>query len=115
MRNTEEESLQKAIWQHILIRGTDNTIAYAVPNGIPSSKRTGARFKAQGLTAGVFDLAFVLSDGRAAFLELKVGKGRLSPAQTKFSDKCTKIGIEHAVSYNLDNALSILLAWGVIE
>lgn len=114
-RDNPEERLQISIVEHLRLLAPKNVIWFAVPNGEKRSKRTAGRLKAQGVVAGVFDLAFVLEDGRAAFLELKSEKGRLSPAQIAFSEQCTRMGVEHAVSSNLDNALSILRAWGAIK
>lgn len=113
-RRDDEYQLQKAIWQHIMLLKPANVIAYAVPNGEHRSKRTGARLKAMGVVAGVPDFAFVLADGRAAFLELKSSRGRLSPGQKAFADQCLSMEVEYAVSADLDTCLNILTAWGVI-
>lgn len=110
-----EQELQKAIWQHIKLRGNPKTIAYAVPNGELRNKRTSIRLKAQGLVAGVPDLAFVLEDGRAAYLELKVLGNYQSPAQKAFQACCEAIGVPYEVCYTLDKALAILDAWGVLK
>lgn len=114
-RDNPEERLQMALVQHLIIRGQKNAIWYAVPNGIPASRRTGGRFKAQGMKSGIFDLAFVLPDGRAAFLEMKAPSGRLSPTQKQFQEQLVEMKIEHAVVSDLDTALRILEAWGVIK
>jgi hypothetical protein len=114
-RNNPEEQLQRAIWQHIKIRGNPKAIAFAVPNGIPSSKITSARFKAQGLLPGTPDLVFVLPDGRAAFMELKSDGGRLSKEQKVFQERCTAMEVEHVVCSGLDQALAVLTAWEVIK
>jgi ketopantoate reductase len=114
MRDNPEEQLQAAIVQHLKLLAPKNVIWFAVPNGIPTSKRTGARFKAQGVVAGIADLCFVLADGRAAFMELKSAKGRLSSEQKAFADRCAAMGVEHVVSANIDQALSVLRAWGVL-
>lgn len=114
-RQNPEETLQRAIVQHLRLLGKKDCIWFAVPNGIPSSKRTGARFKAQGLTAGVSDLCFVLSDGSFAAMELKAKGGRMSTEQKAFAAKCEMVGAPYAVCYDLDSALSVLRAWGVIK
>lgn len=114
MRKNDEEQLQRAIVQHLILRAPANVIWYAVPNGMPSSKRTGARFKSQGMRAGVPDLCFVLSDGHAAYMELKAPTGRLSPEQKAFREQCATMEVEYAVSADLDQCLSILTAWGVL-
>lgn len=113
-RDNPEERLQIAIVQHLRIRAPKNVIWFAVPNGEKRSKRTAGRLKAQGVVAGIADLAFVLPDGRAAFMELKAEKGRMSPAQLSFQSQCSEMEVPYAVSANLDQALSILEAWGVL-
>lgn len=113
-RQNPEEGLQKAIWQHIVLLGNPKAIAYAVPNGEYRSKRTGARLKAQGVVAGVPDLAFVLPDGRAAFVELKRPGGTLSPAQKAFHAKCAAMDVPCAVIADIDTAVATLRGWGVL-
>jgi hypothetical protein len=114
-RENPEERLQAAIVQHLHLRAPVNVIWYHPANGGLRSKRTAARMKAQGVVAGVADLAFVLSDGRAAFMELKAPTGRLSPAQKAFQEKCAAMDVEHAVVSDIDTALRILEAWGAIK
>lgn len=113
-RDNPEERLQVAIVEHLRLLAPANVIWYAVPNGEKRSKRTAGRLKAQGVVSGISDLAFVLSDGRAAFLELKSPTGRLSPAQKAFGERCAAMEVEYAVSSDLDQCLSILRAWGVL-
>jgi hypothetical protein len=114
-RENPEERLQAAIVQHLNLRAQSDVIWYHPANGGLRSKRTAARMKSQGVVAGVPDLAFVLPGGSAAFLELKSPTGRLSPAQKAFGEKCEAMGVPYAVSANLDNALAILVAWGVLK
>lgn len=109
-----EDELQRAVWQHIKLLAPKNVIAFAVPNGVPTSKRTGARFKATGTVAGVADLCIVTPDGLARFLELKKAGGRLSPDQKAFQAKCEAMSVPYVVCYSLDSALAILRAWNVI-
>jgi len=59
---------------------------FHVPNGGKRNKREAARFKAMGVKAGVHDLIILLSDARVIFIELKVGKNKLQPAQIKFDE-----------------------------
>lgn len=115
MRNNAEETLQKAIVQHLRIRGNPDAIWFHPANGIPASKRTGARFKALGVVAGVPDMVFTLPDGRSAYMELKALGGRLSPEQRAFAEKCIRLGVEHCVCYDIDTAISVLEAWKIIR
>lgn len=113
-RRNDEEDLHKAIWQHIKISGAKNIIAYHPANGGSRSKRTGAKLKAMGVVKGVPDLAFVLADCRAAFMEIKIPGGRLEPEQKAFQKRCADMGVEYVVVYSIDSALSVLRAWKVI-
>lgn len=113
-RRDPEGDLQRALVQHLRLLAPVNVIWAHIPNGEHRSKRTGARLKALGVQRGIPDLMFVLADGRAAFLELKARTGRLSPDQKAFGAKCEAMGVEYAVSADLDQALSILRAWGVL-
>jgi len=110
-----EGDLQAAIWAHIKVRGTKNTIAYHVPNTIKRSRNHTGILKGQGMVPGVADLAFVLSNGCAAFMELKAPGGRQSPAQVEFQARCERIDVPYVVCSDLDNALSILEAWGILK
>lgn len=114
-RNNAEETLQKAIIQHLRIRGNPDCIWFHPANGMPSSARTGARFKALGVVPGTPDLAFTLPDGRSAYMELKALGGRLSPEQRAFADKCARMGVEYCTCYDIDTAISVLEAWSVLK
>lgn len=81
------------------------------PNGGARSKVEGAIFKAMGVKPGVPDLVFVLPDGRAAFLELKAGRGRLSPAQEGFLARIDKLGCPWASVRSLAEAAHIIERW----
>lgn len=110
-----ESDLQKAIVAHLRLRGQPDVIWFHPMNNAPVSKRTAGRFKAEGVVAGVPDLCFTLSDGTSAFMELKAIGGRLSPEQKLFQAKCERNGVPYVICNQLDNALSILDAWGAIK
>lgn len=112
-RKNEEDNLQRALVQHLRLRADPRVIWYHCANA-PRSAASGARLKTMGMLAGVPDLAFVLPDGRAAFLELKVGKNKLSGGQTEFAQRCAVIGVECAAVWGIDQALAVLEAWQVI-
>jgi hypothetical protein len=68
-----------------------------------------------GVVRGVPDLAFVLPGGQAAFMELKSRLGKTSPEQDAFIAKCNEMGVPCPVVSDIDNALFILRAWGVLR
>lgn len=110
-----EEDLQRAIVAHLRLRGNPDCIWFHPMNSAPVSKRTAGRFKALGVVSGVSDLVFTLADGRSAYMELKAPGGRLSPEQRAFMDKCQRLGVEFCICYDIDTALSVLEAWGIIS
>ena len=88
--------------------------AFAIPNAAKRSPMLAARMKAEGLRAGVADLAIMLPGGRMAWLELKDGKGKQSDAQKGFEAICARLGHHYAVVRSLDEAITILKQWGAL-
>ncbi len=84
------------VWFHVANEGTSK-------NG----HIKGARLRAQGKWAGVYDYIFIAED-RSFALELKVTKGRLSEPQKIFKQWCTQLHIPHAEAYSLQEAIDIL-------
>jgi hypothetical protein len=74
----------------------------------PKSERDGARLKAAGMLRGVSDLCYRRGGGRVAFIELKVGKNKLSPAQKEFRDDCELLGDAYHVAYTLEEFIKII-------
>lgn len=114
-RKNEEEQLQRAIVEHLRLRAPRDVLWWHTPNGGARSKSDGGKFKALGVRPGVPDLQFLFPDGHVAFLELKAGDGKLSPEQTNFLIFCDRAGVEAAVAYNIDQALTILEVWGALK
>ena len=73
----DESAIQRAIVDYLAAVAPD-IFLYAVPNA--STRRKGGRAgnAVAGLRKGVPDLGLVLPGGRAAFIECKAEKGRLS-------------------------------------
>lgn len=113
MPKNDEGLIQRAIIEHLRIRADKRVIYFSIPNS-PRSKVAGGRLKAMGMLAGAPDLCFVLPDSTVCFLELKVGKNRLSEKQTDFAKRCKAIGVNCASAWGLDQALAIIEAWGVM-
>lgn len=90
---------------------------YHVPNqGMFASTRqilsAGARFKKQGLRAGVPDNAIVWG-GQAYFIELKSKTGRISDVQKIVIPEIESAGAPVAVARTLDEVAAALTAWGI--
>ncbi len=114
-RSARELTLHKAVVQLLKISAARGVMYYHVPNGESRSNRTGAKLKAMGVLPGVADLSFVLHGGRAAFLELKAPKGRLSDDQRAFRDVVVGQGALYAAADDLEQAQSILASWGALK
>lgn len=107
-----EDALQKQVATFLNISCPD-LLWFHPPNGGFRNVREAAKLKAMGVKAGVADLAITLPDGRSAFIELKAGKGALSPSQKEFRDTCERLGIPYAVCWSLAEVEQALTEWGV--
>lgn len=108
--SVSEHELQAGIVKTIRLKFRQ-VLVYAVPNGGSRGPVEGRRLKAEGVTAGVPDLALVLPDGRAAFLEVKTPEGQLRQEQRRFGDWAELRGIPWAVVRNIDEAILALSSW----
>lgn len=104
-----EEDLQRAT-ASLLFYCRPQCPWFAVPNQRGTRKRFEmAVLRAMGVRAGVADLIF-LSVG---VIELKAGKGQLSPAQEAFREECAAFSVNHAVCRSIDEVIATLRLWGV--
>lgn len=113
--NRPEQDIQHAVTQLLAYAAVKGLIWFAIPNGGQRSKTEAAIFKGLGVKPGVADFGFVLPGGRAAFLELKSRKGRLSPAQRDFREACTAAGALWAMARTTDEAIEVLRSWGAVR
>jgi len=113
--STSEFRFQVSVKKLLERTAPSNVIWFHVPNGEKRSRRTGGKLKKMGVRRGVPDFAFVLPSGQAAFLELKTDDGTPSQEQNDFADSCARIGAPYAVARSIDDAISILSAWGAIK
>lgn len=107
-----ERELHKQVASYLERVLSDDVVFFAVPNGELRTAKTGALLKAMGVKAGVPDLAFVLPDGIAAFIELKAEGGRLSDSQKAFRDRLPG-GACHVVCRSLEDVEQTLIEWGL--
>ena len=112
----EEDNLQKAVVNHLLVRAYDEVIWWHTPNGEKRDKRTGAKLKAMGVKPGIPDLLF-FHCARLFFIELKKtdGKGRLSKAQKERIAELEFQGAIGIVSSSLDEVLEFCEDNGLIR
>lgn len=119
----DEDAMQSALVARLRLQCPPEIIWFHCANA-PKSKIDGARLKAMGMLAGVPDLMFIIpqpdSHPAVCFLELKrpsiAGSrpGKPSAGQVLFAERCEAIGVEIATAYNIDQAVSVLTAWGCL-
>lgn len=83
---------------------------YAIPNSARRSPRQGAWMKDEGLKAGVWDIHLPAPrDGvHGLFIEMKIGRNKLTPEQTEFKNALEKY-YQFAVCYSwIDAKIAIL-------
>lgn len=59
---------------------------FALQNAGERDVRAAAQMKRAGMRAGIPDLCLILPAGRSAYIELKIGNGKLSPLQENWRD-----------------------------
>lgn len=106
-RRDLEHQLQIGI-VNMLRRHWPDVIVYAVPNGGARSITEARRLKDEGVLAGTPDLALVLPNGKAAFIEVKTPTGVLSSEQKAFRDRCYLTGIPWACARKLPDLAEIM-------
>jgi len=114
-RDGNEHLLQTFVLAHLEAYARRNVYAFAIPNAARRSPMLAARMKAEGLRAGVADLCIMLPGGRTGWLELKNRKGRQSVAQLSFAAICERLDHDYAVVRSLDEAITVLKAWGALK
>lgn len=85
-------------------------LLFAVPNGTNKSKTARMMFKAEGLTAGVSDLLFLLPRGgyHGLCIEMKTRTGRQSAEQKAWQAAVEAQGYLYVVIRSLDEFMKII-------
>ncbi|MDE6338672.1 MAG: VRR-NUC domain-containing protein [Muribaculaceae bacterium] len=79
----------------------------ATPNAGRRSIVTGARFKAEGLTAGVADLSLYYK-GKTLFIEMKTPKGRQSPSQKEWQQTIEAQGFRYVICRSFEDFTKLI-------
>jgi hypothetical protein len=114
-RLADEESVHGAVVELLRLKAHRDLIYFHPANGGERRLSVALRLKRMGVVAGVPDLAFVLPDGRAAFLEVKTRTGRMSPEQMMFAARCKAVGTPFAIARSVDEAERVLASWGALR
>jgi hypothetical protein len=111
-RQRPEEAFQAVVCRYLEWALAGNSMFFSVPNGGIRSRTEAIRFKATGTIPGIPDL-FVINDGRLLGLELKSGKGRLSPTQVACHDRLRAARCPVYICRDLDDVQAALRSAGV--
>lgn len=85
------------------------------PAGEKRDAITGARLKSMGLMRGWPDIQLISPEGIYHGLELKRSGGKLSEAQIEFQTWANRLGIPHAVCFDLPGVLDTLGKWNALR
>jgi hypothetical protein len=108
-----EDAIQASIIQLLCLAADRRTIFLAIPNGIPASARTGARFVKAGLLAGAPDLLIITPDGRPHFMEVKAPDGDIR--RRSLQARCAVVRLDYSVVRSLRDAEEVLSRWGALR
>jgi hypothetical protein len=106
-RQRPEQAIQRAVFEHLRLRGAPNTFAYHAANGGARTAIEGAIFKSLGVVAGVPDV-IIVKDGTTYALELKADNGKLSETQHNTIETMRRAGAIVGVAVGIDQALEFL-------
>jgi hypothetical protein len=113
-RNRPEDAIQRAVFEHLAVRGAPGVFAFHPANGGWRSRVEGAILKGLGVRPGVPDV-IAIKAGRAYGLELKARRGRMTEAQRTACAALRAAGAAVVTTYGLDDALSQLDRWGLLR
>ena len=89
-------------------------LMYHIPNGGKRGKAEAARFKAQGVKAGVPDICLPVPSGKyhGLYIELKrVKGGRVSAAQEEYIEALRKQGYRVEVCFGMKQARDVIVEY----
>lgn len=112
--NRQEDRIQRAVFDHLRSRAHADVFAFHVPNGGKRKPIEAAILKGLGVTAGVPDI-IAIHKGKCYAMELKSKDGRPSTRQLETIERLNKAGAFTAICYELDPALRVLEAWGLLK
>lgn len=109
-----EDQIQKAVFQHIRLRGVPGLVAWHTPNGGKRKPIEASIFMSLGVRAGVSDIIAV-HQGKVFALELKAPGGRATEKQLEFLADIERAGAFTCLAVGIDQAIAALEAWGLLR
>lgn len=113
VRPIREADIQRAIVDYLRAVAPD-VFLFAVPNASVRARGGRAGNAVAGLTRGIPDICLVLPDGRAAFIEVKAEKGKLSEYQQDILRTFAARAIPFAICRSSLDVAEALRGWGVM-
>jgi hypothetical protein len=113
-RASPETQIQRAVFQHLRLRGVPGVFACHPANGGFRKPIEAAILKSCGVVAGVPDV-LLIKQGRLHALELKAPGGKLTPQQMLTHGLMRDAGAIVATAVGLDAALEQLEQWGMLR
>lgn len=113
-RRRNEDSIQRAVFQHITARRQPGLVAFAVPNGGARSRTEAAILKGLGVLPGVPDILLFFK-GKVFALEIKTKDGRPTAEQVIVQEQLRAAGVIVKTVYGLNEALITLETWGLVR
>ncbi len=113
--SSTEQSLQRTVAEYLTwcVPAPPSGPWWTAVNPIPAKSRAAAGLsKAMGLRAGTPDIVMCWK-GRLVGIELKAGRGRVSPAQLEAHDAITLAGVVVTTCRTLDEVAAFLTTLGV--
>jgi hypothetical protein len=109
-----EQTIQRAVFDHLCLRAAPGVFAFHVPNGGYRKPIEAAIMKGLGVRAGVPDI-IAIHEGRCYALELKAEGGRATPKQLEAIAAMEAAGAYCCIAEGLDRAIACLEAWGILR
>ncbi len=96
--------------QFMLLRDIRWGLLFAIPNGGQRNVITAVRLKAEGVKSGVPDIMLPVACGKfhGLFIEMKVGKNKLSENQMLWSEQLIIAGYLVQVCYSSNEAIYLI-------
>jgi len=109
---TREDQLHAAVYEWLCVALPLGAVVHHSPNEGKRGWRAQAQLASHGVLAGFPDL-IILHEGRAFFIELKAGSGRVSRAQAQAHMLLEGAGFKVAVARSIADVDDALRGWGV--
>lgn len=101
-----EDRIQQEIFTHHWNNYPDERQQLFAVHNNAHNRIKGAKNASIGVVAGVSDMVY-LRDGKVFFVEIKTERGRQSPSQKTFEEKCKKNSNDYIIIHSLEEAKEV--------